>query len=230
MDSDKKVTVITPTRNRLESLKKAIASLKAQTHRNWEHLIVSDGYDPRVRRLVESLGDPRVRFLFTPSTKCGGNPQRNLALKLATGEYVFGLDDDNLIEVGCIEKMAAAFVDESIGYATCHILYDGVGIMAPRPPFVLKEIDGLNFMVRTRLAREAGGWLPLDGGFTDFHLIEKVSRVSRGAEVPEVLGWHRRLEDEPADEEGWPLLEPLMIGVNRALCRLLCGVWPRSRA
>ena len=129
------VTVITPTCNRLESLKEAVASVYDQTYHNWEHFIVSDGYDKKVKQFVKTLRDERVKYLFTLRTKYNGNLQRNLALKYASGEYVLFLDDDNIIYRNYIEKMINGFVDEGIGYVICRIRYDGKGILDPRPPF-----------------------------------------------------------------------------------------------
>jgi hypothetical protein len=51
----------------------------------------------------------------------------------------------------------------------------------------------LNYMVRTDLARQVGGWVPFDSYSADFNLINNISKISKGNSVPEVLGWHRTL-------------------------------------
>ena len=208
-----KVTVITPTYDRLESLKEAVDCVRNQSYNNWEHFIVSDGFDTRVRRYVKALGDDRIRYFFTLSTAYAGHLQRNIALKYATGEFVFCLDDDNLIDKDYLSKMAEPLADSAIDYTVCRIKYDGYGdwvktapsisdcymredgydILDPKLPFRGGGIDMLNYMIRTEVARKHGGWVPFDNWSADFVLIENVSKTTQGHFIPQVLGWHRNL-------------------------------------
>ena len=41
--ASQRISVVTPTRNRPDALRRAIASVRAQTHENWEMLVVDDG-------------------------------------------------------------------------------------------------------------------------------------------------------------------------------------------
>ena len=74
------VTIITPVYNGLAYVETAWQSLLAQTHTQWEWLVVdnasTDAGMERLRALV--CGDPRVRFLCEP-LKGTGNA-RNAAL------------------------------------------------------------------------------------------------------------------------------------------------------
>jgi glycosyltransferase involved in cell wall biosynthesis len=196
--NDAKVTIITPTCNRLEGLKEAVASVYSQGYQNWEYFIISDGYDEKVKQFVKTLNDVRVKYFFTLKTEYVGNLQRNIALKYALGEYAFFLDDDNIIYKDYIKKMADCFINKDIGYAICQIDYDGMGVLSPQLPFELAKIDTLNFMVRTSLARQVGGWIPFDCYSADFNFISKISKISKGGFVPEVLGWHRTLQTVPS--------------------------------
>lgn len=58
------VSIITPTYNRLQSLKETVQCVRNQAYKNWEHIIVSDGYDPRVKEFVSSLKDARINFFI----------------------------------------------------------------------------------------------------------------------------------------------------------------------
>ena len=89
--------------------------------------------------------------------------------------------------------MACFDSEEEIGYAICQIKYDGLGVLSPELPFLVNKIDTLNYMVRTDLARQVGGWIPFDVWSADFNLIDGISKVSKGRFVSEVLGWHRTL-------------------------------------
>jgi glycosyltransferase involved in cell wall biosynthesis len=84
-----RVTIITPTYNRLNKLKEAIDSVLNQTYANWEHIIVADGYDDNVRELICYYNDPRVKYYYTMKLNVMGNYQRNYALKHAGGGLRF---------------------------------------------------------------------------------------------------------------------------------------------
>jgi hypothetical protein len=58
------VSVITPTYRRLDKLKEAITSVRKQDYPKWEHIIVSDGYDPEVKEYIESIEDKRIKWVF----------------------------------------------------------------------------------------------------------------------------------------------------------------------
>ncbi|MGC6532702.1 MAG: glycosyltransferase family 2 protein [Flavobacteriales bacterium] len=89
------VTIITPVYNGLAYVEAAWQSLLAQTHTQWEWLVVdnasTDAGMERLRTLV--CGDPRVRFLYEP-LKGSGNA-RNAALPHIKGEVVAFLDIDD---------------------------------------------------------------------------------------------------------------------------------------
>ena len=50
------ITVITPTCHQWPDLRRAIASLDAQVHVDWQHVIVADGPDPQLRGRLRNLG------------------------------------------------------------------------------------------------------------------------------------------------------------------------------
>jgi GT2 family glycosyltransferase len=104
-----RVSVIIPTRDRLALLSETLGSLRAQTHVDWEALIVDDGSqdgtEEQVRGWAEA--DARIRFLGRTVAPPGGNGCRNEGLAAATGEYVIFLDDDDLLSPRCLESRVA---------------------------------------------------------------------------------------------------------------------------
>jgi len=58
-----KISVLLPTRDRLELLKFAVASVLSQRYRDWEIVISDNASTEDVRGLVESLGDERIVLL-----------------------------------------------------------------------------------------------------------------------------------------------------------------------
>ena len=84
-------SVIIPTFNRAETLVRAIQSVKAQTVRDFEIIVIDDGADQTPEALVQ-FGD-QVRYLR--GAGAGVAAARNLGIKEARGAYVAFLDADD---------------------------------------------------------------------------------------------------------------------------------------
>lgn len=89
-----KVSVIIPTYNRKAFLLEAINSVLAQTYQDFEVIVVDDGSTDGTHEIVESIEDPRVRYLYQENA--GRSAARNRGLVDAAGEHVAFLDDDDL--------------------------------------------------------------------------------------------------------------------------------------
>ena len=89
------VSVVLPTRNRPDSLQRAVASVLGQTRRDWELVVVDDASDERTRSLLPAVvtGDPRIRLLHHEARR-GGGAARNTGIEAARGPWVAFLDDD----------------------------------------------------------------------------------------------------------------------------------------
>lgn len=100
------VTVITPTKNRLELLKETMDSVNCQTLSEWEHIIVDDGSNDGTPQEVErrSNSDPRITYIERTGKKKGANVCRNIGLYAARSSLVVFLDSDDLLEPGCLER------------------------------------------------------------------------------------------------------------------------------
>ena len=88
------VSVVLPTYNRARLLRRAAGSVLAQTHRNFELLVVDDASTNDTHALVEALDDDRIRFLQHAENQ-GGSAARNTGLHAARGRYVAFLDSDD---------------------------------------------------------------------------------------------------------------------------------------
>ncbi|MBV2167563.1 MAG: glycosyltransferase, partial [Bdellovibrio sp.] len=92
------VSVITPAYNAEKFIAETIDSVRAQTHTNWEHLIVVDSKtSDQTRAIVAQYAkkDSRIHLL-EDALVSGVSENRNLALKKAQGEYIAFLDSDDL--------------------------------------------------------------------------------------------------------------------------------------
>ena len=117
------ISVVIPTHNRADLLPRAIKSVQAQTLKDLEILIVSDGSEDNTREVVETLAkdDNRIKFIEYYPAK-GGNIARNIGIENASGEYVAFLDDDDEFMPEKLEKQIAVMTsDAKIG-----MVYTGV--------------------------------------------------------------------------------------------------------
>lgn len=90
------ITVYIPTYNRLELLKRAIKSVQNQTYNNFEIIIVDDNSTDGTQDFLVELGktDTRIRY-FLKEKNSGACASRNIAIQLAKGAFITGLDDDD---------------------------------------------------------------------------------------------------------------------------------------
>jgi teichuronic acid biosynthesis glycosyltransferase TuaG len=90
------VSVITPVYNASATLQKTIDSVRAQTYRDWELILVDDASSDDSVYLAKAAVDldPRIR-LITLNENRGAAVARNLALDAARGQYLAFLDADD---------------------------------------------------------------------------------------------------------------------------------------
>lgn len=102
------VSVILPTHDRERFLRQAIASVFAQSHTDWELLVVDDGSTDATPEILEAIPDPRLRTLRRRRPSGGAAVPRNLGLAAATGEWVAFLDSDDLWHPAKLARQLAA--------------------------------------------------------------------------------------------------------------------------
>ena len=90
------VSIVVPTYNRAYCIGKTLESVIAQTHPNWELLLVDDGSTDNTRALIaEAFGtEPRIRYIYQANG--GVSHARNTGIRAAQGDYVAFLDSDDV--------------------------------------------------------------------------------------------------------------------------------------
>ena len=109
-----KVSIIIPFYNRLDKLKRAVESVKNQTYKNWELILVDDCGS-------EKIDFPTDEFTVIRNEKNSGPGfSRQAGLELAKGDYVAFLDSDDYfapefiakslaMHVSCVNKIAFTY-------------------------------------------------------------------------------------------------------------------------
>lgn len=93
--SDPAVSVLIPAYNGAGFIEETLASLSAQTFRDWEAIVVDDCSLDDTRAVVAAWPDQRVRLVCN-AVNSGPVVTRNHALTQARGRYIAALDQDDL--------------------------------------------------------------------------------------------------------------------------------------
>ncbi|WP_145525635.1 glycosyltransferase family 2 protein [Yersinia rohdei] len=100
------VTVFTPTFNRADLLKRCYLSILQQNRDDIEWLIIDDGsIDNTAEVIKEFKNENKVKINYIYQENSGKQAAWNLAVNKANGEYFIGLDSDDALVAGSIDKL-----------------------------------------------------------------------------------------------------------------------------
>ena len=94
MQKKVKVTLVTPTFNRVKYLKNLWNSIKNQTLKEFEWIVVDDGSNDKTREYIKSIKDHRIVYFWQENQ--GVNSARNRATNEIRSSYVIYIDSDDL--------------------------------------------------------------------------------------------------------------------------------------
>ncbi|WP_422766784.1 glycosyltransferase family 2 protein [Photobacterium leiognathi subsp. mandapamensis] len=116
------VSVIIPTKNRPEFLKRALYSVLNQTYKVSEIIIVDDFSDFQEYSFIT---DARVKLIRNTSS-LGGALSRNIGVDNSTSDLIMFLDDDDAWDVRKVEDQIKLFNDEEVGivFSGKQVVYD----------------------------------------------------------------------------------------------------------
>jgi len=197
------ISIITPVYNRPELLRKAISSVLAQTHRNFEYIVVDDASTEDVKSIVLSFKDSRIKYLRNPINKMMAATY-NVGIGKAKGEYIAFLESDDEWLPTKLEKQLKLFeANKEVGVVYCgRYLVDEKGevlsedwpkhkgniskiclgqpLLAPTVLMIKKEIgDKVNWFDSN---------LP---GWNDWDLLIRLSKITKFDFVNELLVKYR---------------------------------------
>ncbi len=102
------ISIITPAYNAENYISKTIESVKAQTYRDWELIVVDDCSTDYTSVLVSDYADTDSRIKLIKAPKNGGVAKaRNIGLENAKGDYIAFVDSDDLWTPDKLEKQLA---------------------------------------------------------------------------------------------------------------------------
>ncbi len=104
----KMVSIIMPTYNRENVIKRSIESILTQSYQDFELIIVDDGSTDNTYQKVMEYEDSRICYLKN-DRKMGANRARNIGIQHAKGDYIAFQDSDDVWRRDKLEKQMCMF-------------------------------------------------------------------------------------------------------------------------
>lgn len=171
-----KISIIIPTYNRINNLKRVLCALEKQTFplNDFEVIVVSDGSSDGTIEFLNQLHSP---YQLVPIQQANQGPAaaRNRGIAQAKGEIILFIDDDVIPEPQLVAEHARLFAEQG----------DGIVVLGPMltppdavlSPWVAWEQD---MLAKQYEAMNAGQWTPTGRQFYTgnssifrYHLLEK---------------------------------------------------------
>ena len=114
------ISVIVPIYNVEKKLNRCLISLKNQTYKNIEVLLIDDGSPDNCEKICLKYIKTDNRFKYLKKSNGGLSSARNAGISNAKGKYIYFIDSDDYCEKNLLEILITAMVDDvqitSCGY------------------------------------------------------------------------------------------------------------------
>lgn len=108
MKNQSLISVIVPCYNAEEYLLQCIESIRRQTYRNLEIILIDDGSVDQTPRICDELKQRDSRIIVLHKSNGGVSQARNSGLAIAKGEYILFLDSDDWMDAEACENAITA--------------------------------------------------------------------------------------------------------------------------
>ncbi len=169
-----KVSVIMPAYNGEKYIDGAMRSVIEQTYKNLELIVIDDGSSDRTSEIVMGIKSTDERVVYLSQTNAGQGKARNTGIKVARGEFIAFLDQDDLWIEKKLERQIEALketkadvvfsgsfvfrddnvADETMPWDTLRGLFDGAAMFPLL--FMFDRIPMLSAIVRKDALRKVG--------------------------------------------------------------------------
>lgn len=101
---EKKISIIIPVYQTEKYLKKCLKTVRDQSYKNIEVLLIDDGSTDASKKICDEIAEMDDRFVVIHQENQGVSFARNTGLDLCTGDYIMFVDADDWLEVDCCER------------------------------------------------------------------------------------------------------------------------------
>lgn len=180
----KDVTIIIPTYNRKELVKKTLLSLEKQTYPKdkFEIIVVDDGSIDGTEEIISELKKKlKLDLLYFKQNNQGPAAARNVGIRNAKGEYIYFVDDDIELSPTCLEERMKSHTKEDVAVLGYTLWSDKI-----------KITEFMNFIAP-------------NGFLFNYANIKNPNNCGYGCFWTNNVSLHRRwLEDDMFDEKFYP--------------------------
>lgn len=218
------VSVIVPVYNVEQYLDECLNSIRQQTYKNIEIIVVEDcSTDNSLNTLTKHLEDPRVK-LIQHEKNSGLSAARNTGIDTAKGNYIIFIDSDDLVHLSLIElcvKYAIVYDADLITY-NFKAFEDGVKLS---PQLDLPDVDNLEVLeqgedyfnqqhfawlkfIRTSLVKSKNLYFPIRLYYEDWPFHWELGLVAnKKIHIPAELLLYRQRKTSITGSSGKKLLD-----------------------
>ncbi len=146
---EKKVTVIIAVYNMEKYLSECLESVLRQTLKELEIICIDDGSTDKSLELLLSYAQKDERLSVYRQKNCGLSVTRNRGLKRASGEYVYFIDSDDILDEDALEHLYHRSIENKLDvlYFNGHSFYENEDLKERHPEFEDYYIRKANYPV-----------------------------------------------------------------------------------
>jgi glycosyltransferase involved in cell wall biosynthesis len=141
------VSLICAAFNRPHVLPVLLHCLRAQTHQDWECLVMDESPDRINLPVVKSLNDYRIRHVACGRFNDWGQTVKRMGAEMSRGDILGFPNDDAYYTPTYLERMAGTLRQEQLGLVSCDWLFDIMGYVPWNAQPVVGHIDIGGFLV-----------------------------------------------------------------------------------
>ena len=154
MNSTPKISIIIPIYNVERYLPRCLNSIRHQSFKNFEALLIDDDSPDKSARIALAFCKADKRFKYFHKENGGLSDARNYGLERAAGEYISFIDSDDYIHKDFLKIMYYECVSNDADMSYCRFKYSyfNTGLTLPMPFSAKKEVmkkeDALNILIK----------------------------------------------------------------------------------
>lgn len=131
------ITIFTPSYNRYNTLKRLYESIKVQSCKNFEWIIVDDGSTDNTKEFAKNVEREKlIKFTYFYQKNMGKPQAINKGADLANYNYFLCVDSDDFLSNDCIEKITNKLYE-----ITNRNNKNFIGIITPRKNIIKENTD-----------------------------------------------------------------------------------------
>ena len=104
-DKDSLISIVIPIYNAVKYLEECLNSIKNQTYKNFEVIMVNDGSKDDSETICKRFSEDDTRFRYFKKENGGVSSARNLGLDNVEGDYITFIDADDWIDENHLELL-----------------------------------------------------------------------------------------------------------------------------